>query len=79
MTTEIPIEFQSRYIGLLTDRQKQAGYFCIQDDDFIYIFHRNNGHPKPIGIFPYETATVKQIRDYTQDNLSTLDISTQGA
>ena len=51
------------FIGLLTDKQKQAGYFVSQDEDFIYLFHRDDGFPKCIGIFTYETATVKEIRD----------------
>lgn len=51
------------YIGLLTDTQKQAGYVVAQDDDFIFIFHRGDGNPILIAVFPYETATVKEIRD----------------
>lgn len=51
------------YIGLLTHQQKQAGYFVAQDEDFIYLFHRNEGKPNIVAIFLYETATVKEIRD----------------
>ena len=51
------------FIGLLTHQQKQAGYFVSQDEDFIYLFHRANGNPRMIAIFPYEIATVKEIRD----------------
>lgn len=51
------------YIGLLTHQQKQAGYFVSQDEDFIYLYYRNEGEPSIIAIFLYETATVKEIRD----------------
>lgn len=54
------------YIGLLTHQQKQAGYFVSQDEDFIYLFHRGNGVPIIMGIFPYATATIKEIRDMAE-------------
>lgn len=56
------------FIGLLTDQQKQAGYFVSQDEDFIYLFHNDEGFPRCIGIFPYETATVKEIRDKASED-----------
>jgi len=59
-----------RYIGLLTDQQKRAGFFVTQDEDFVYVFHRNSGTPFIIGIFPYETATIKEIRDNTEKALN---------
>lgn len=55
------------FIGLLTHEQKQAGFFVSQDEDFIYLFHRNAGKPNIIAIFPYETATVKEIRDTAEE------------
>ena len=55
-----------KFIGLLTDRQKRAGYFVTQDDDFIYVYHRDAGNPKIVAIFPYETATIKEVRDETE-------------
>ena len=58
------------FVGLLTHQQKQAGYFVSQDEDFIYLYHRNNGTPKPIAIFLYDTATVKEIRDTAERNFS---------
>lgn len=56
------------YIGLLTDQQKRAGYFVTQDEDFIYLFKRDGnytGNHRIVAIFPYETATVKEIREAT--------------
>ena len=58
-----------KYIGLLTDAQKREGFFVTQDEDFIYVFHRDSGNPKMIGIFPYETATIKEVRDTTEEAL----------
>lgn len=55
-----------RFIGLLTDRQKQAGLFVAEDGGFIYLFHRADGSPKIVAIFPYETATVRGIRDIAE-------------
>jgi len=52
-----------QYIGLLTDAQKRAGFFIAQDEDFIYLFHRDEGKPIIVSIFLYETATVKEVRD----------------
>jgi len=57
------------YIGLLTDAQKRAGYVVAQDDDFVYVFHRDDGIPKAIAIFPYETATVREIRDTAEHDM----------
>lgn len=57
------------YIGLLTHQQKQAGYFVGQDEDFIFLWHGNNGYPDIIAVFFYENATVKQIRDFAQRDL----------
>ena len=51
------------YVGLLTHAQKQAGYVVAQDDDFIFVFRHGDGNPIPVAVFPYETATVKEIRD----------------
>lgn len=56
------------FIGLLTDQQKRAGFFVSQDEDFIYLFHRNGGEPQCLSIFIYETATVKTIRDTTEQH-----------
>jgi len=56
------------FIGLLTNQQKQAGYFVTQDDDFIYLFHRGNGEPRIVAIFPYETTTIKEIRDKASED-----------
>lgn len=57
------------YIGLLTHKQKQAGYFVSQDKDFIWLWHKRNGNPDIIGVFLYVNATVKQIRDTAQQHL----------
>ena len=37
--------------------------FVSQDEDCIYLFHRNGGSPRIVSVFFYETATVKEIRD----------------
>ena len=55
------------FIGLLTHAQKQAGFFITQDEDFIYLFHRNGSQPILMAIFNYETATVKEIRDMAEE------------
>lgn len=68
MATEIPKEYQQKFIGLLTHEQKQAGYFVSQDEDFIYLFHRNNGTPRIVGIFLYDNATIKEIREWTNQD-----------
>jgi hypothetical protein len=52
-----------KYVGLLTDEQKRAGYFVSQDEDFIYLWHRMNGNPECIAVFDYETATIREIRE----------------
>lgn len=54
------------FIGLLTHQQKQAGFFITQDDDFIYLFHRNGDQPKCLANFIYETVMVKEIRDIAE-------------
>lgn len=51
------------FIGLLTHQQKQTGFFVSQDEDFIYLFWGRNGNAELKSIFPYESVTVKQIRD----------------
>lgn len=51
------------FVGLLTHQQKQAGYFVTQDEDFIYLFHRDDGNPRCITVFMQEYARVKEIRD----------------
>lgn len=62
-----------KYIGLLTDEQKRGGFFVGQDEDCIYLFRNNNHTAKAIAIFPYETATVKEIRDKCQGILESAD------
>ncbi|KKM73566.1 hypothetical protein LCGC14_1409170 [marine sediment metagenome] len=58
-----------KWVGLLTDQQKRAGYFISQTEDFIYLWHRRNGNPDIIAVFLYENATVKQIRDEAGNHL----------
>jgi hypothetical protein len=51
------------YVGLLTDAQKRAEYFVVQNEDFIFLFKADgNGKAQAIAVFPYETARVKEIR-----------------
>jgi len=56
-----------QYIGLLTDAQKRYGLFITQDEDFIYLWHGRNGSAVVKAIFPYETATVKEIREKAEE------------
>jgi len=72
MATKIPKEYRQIFIGLLTHQQKQAGYFVTQDEDFIYLFHRNSGNPRVVGIFLYDNATVKEIRDWAEQDKAKL-------
>ena len=58
-----PVEFRSRWIGLLTHEQKQAGFCVLQDDDFVWLWKVTNGDKNLINVFPYETVTIKEIRD----------------
>ncbi len=57
------------YVGLLTDTQKRAGYFISQDEDFVWLWHKRNGNPDIIGVFLYQNATIKQVRDHAQWHL----------
>ena len=57
------------FIGLLTDQQKQAGYFVSQDEDFIFLWHGKKSNPHPIGVFIYKDARVSQIREHCQAHL----------
>lgn len=61
-----------KYVGLLTDEQKRAGFFIGQDEDFIYLFRRNGKATQPIciAIYPYDFATVKEIRDEAEEVLN---------
>ncbi|MBA7626048.1 hypothetical protein ES703_33486 [subsurface metagenome] len=54
------------FIDLLTDQQREAGLFAAQVEDFIYLFHRADDTLKIIAVFPYETATVRGIRDIAE-------------
>ena len=58
------------YIGLLTHQQKQAGYFVSQDEDFVYLYHRANGNPRCLGVFIYETVTIKEVRDKAEVDMA---------
>lgn len=57
------------FVGLLTHQQKQAGYFVAQDEDFIYLFHRGDGVPWCIAVFPYETTTIREVREAANGHL----------
>lgn len=69
MANEFSVPNGMIFVGLLTHRQKQLGYFVTQDEDFIYLYHRNGKHPRPVGVFLYETATVKEIRDKANEDI----------
>lgn len=58
------------YQGLLLNRQKELGYFTVGDEDFIFLFHRNNGSPQIVAIFLTDTS-VKQVRDKVDEREST--------
>jgi hypothetical protein len=51
------------YQGLLLNRQKGKGYFTMGDEDFVFVFHRDQGKPMAIAIFSTYVTTIKQIRD----------------
>jgi len=51
------------YQGLLLNRQKALGYFTMGDEDFVFVFYRDAGKPKPIAVFSTHVTTVKEIRD----------------
>ena len=58
-----------QYIGLLTHRQKQAGYFVSQDDDFVWLFRNNGGSPLCIAVWLYAGLTIKTVRDKAQGDM----------
>lgn len=66
-TNELSIKMS--YIGLLTHKQKQSGYFVSQDEDFIYLWHGRNGSPRIVSIFLYDTATIKEVREKAEYDL----------
>lgn len=55
------------FIGLLTHEQKQAGLFVSQDEDFIWLLRARSGTGEVLAVFPYETATVKEIRERAEE------------
>jgi len=62
------------FVGLLTHRQKQAGYFIMQDDpedpDFAFLFHRRNGdNPECIKTWLYADLTIKAVRDAAKTDM----------
>jgi len=57
-----------QYVGLLTDKQKRAGYVSVQDADFIYVLHAEKPKHRVVAIFEYETATVKWIREIAEQD-----------
>ena len=57
------------FIGLLTHEQKQAGYFVAQDEDFVYMFHRDTGTSRLVAVFDYETARIKEVGDSAEADL----------
>lgn len=56
-----------KYIGLLTDEQKRRGLFITQDEDFIYLWGGRDGSAEIKAVFPYKSATVKEIRDKAEE------------
>lgn len=52
-----------KWIGLLTDAQKRAGFGVTQDEDFIYLWRGQNSQAELVAIFVYETATIREIRE----------------
>ncbi len=57
------------FIGLLTHEQKQAGYFVSQTEDFVFLWHRRNGHPDCIAIFLYDDVKIKQVREAADEDI----------
>jgi len=60
------------YIGLLTDKQKRAGFFVSQDEDFIYLFYADGNSPRIVAVFPYATAAVREVRETAERELRVL-------
>ena len=60
------------YQGLLLNRQKEKGYFTVGDEDFVFVFYRNQGKPTLAAIFTTR-ATVKQIRDAVDAEIKRLE------
>ena len=58
-----------QFIGLLTHQHKQAGYFVSQDEDFVWLWHRRNGNPECIAVWPYEGLMIKTVRDKAEENM----------
>ncbi len=67
MNNELAIKM--KFIGLLTAKQKEAGYFVSQDEDFIWVWHGRNNTPNCVAILSYEFATVRQVREAAQKHL----------
>ncbi len=65
------------FIGLLTHKQKQAGYFVNQDEDFVYLFHRNDGNPMPIAVFSYHHCKIRDVREAAERDLKGYEITTK--
>ena len=61
-----------KYIGLLTDAQKRAGYFITQDEgeDFVYLWHgRDSSNPEIVAVFLYDDARIKQVREAAEKDM----------
>ena len=57
------------YIGLLTDAQKRLGYFVSQDDDFIWLYHRNSGTPRVVTVWLYDICKIKDVREAAEKDI----------
>ena len=66
------------FIGLLTHEQKQAGYLVSQDEDFIFLWRgRNTNHPKCVGIFLFDFAKVRDIREAAELDMKQIQLVTK--
>jgi len=57
------------YEGLLTGAQHCAGYFTTMDPDFIFLWHRRNGHPDCIKIFLFDETTIEEVREAVDEDI----------
>lgn len=61
------------YQGLLLNRQKELGYFTMGDEHFIFVFHRDEGKPRPIALFSTHVTTIKEVRDAVDKEIKRLE------
>jgi len=56
-----------QYIGVLTEEQKQAGFFLRSDERFIYLCRNGPSFFNVKATFLYGIATIREIREKAQE------------